>query len=250
MATTTTPSTELLDLLCKRVELLRLLDDGVTDKRELEECVGCSRSTLNRALRELETRGLVVSSPGTIDVTAAGDVAASVFSDVWQPVADAVPLIKHLDESAPFDPTVLDGARILEASVPDPDEPLDALFSGLERADRVEATVPTSSSHFARLFADRIGSLDEAEFVIAEQCLETLRSKRGRPLDPLLNSDVCTVSTTPERPPYALVVLDDRELWLGINDDRGRLSGAIINDGGEPVDWARDVVASFRTECD
>lgn len=243
MATSGPPSPDLLELLCKRADVLARLGDDVSDKRTLEEQLGCSRSTLNRAIRELEARGLVASSPGTVEVTLAGDVALSIFEDVWEPLADAVPVIRHLPDDAPFDPALLDGAGVVEASLSAPDEPLDELATAVDDATSVSATVPTSSSQYVRTFADDGDALETAEFVFAEECFEALVSDRDRQLCP---ADDSSVWVTQRRPPYSLVVIDGRRLWLGIHDRQGQIAGAILNDGDAAVDWATETFRSLR----
>lgn len=237
---------DVLDVLCKRGALLDQIGDGVTDKRELEDRLDWSRSTLNRAFRELEAHDLVECSRGDVDVTRAGEVAVSVFSDVWVPLADAIPVVRHLTDDAPFDATVLTDATVVEATLPDPDAPVAALAREVADAEHVRATVPTRNASFIRVFVDCLDSLDAAEFLVAPECMEGKPAGGASMLEPIRCASACTVTVADRRPPYSLVVFDDSRLWLGIYDGQGKIVGAIINDYADALDWAQGAFQELR----
>lgn len=233
------PSTELLDVLCKRSPLLKLIGDDVTDKRTLEDALGCSRSTLNRGIRELESNGLIECSPGDLELTLAGEVAFRAFSDVWEPLAEAVPLFEHLDD-APFAPAVLQGGSVVQSSMAEPDAPVEALASRLDSAEHVRATVPTRDSSFAHAMAERIESIETAEFLVPEAVLEASCETCDLAFDLDALTAACSIQKIDERPPYSVVVTDDEHVWLGIYDAQGKFVGAILNDRPAAVEWATE----------
>lgn len=240
-------TTDLLDVLSKRSELLELVGDGVTDKRELEARLDCSRSTLNRGIRELEAAGLLLTSHPDPELTLAGEVAVEAFADVWEPLVTALPLLDHLSDDAPFTADVFEGATVVESTMPNPDAPVDALADLLGDVDRVRATVPTRSSPFVRVFAERIRSLETAEFLLTEDCLEYVRANGCPELATILDSGACSLETIPERPPYSLVIGDDSSVWLGIYDAKGKIVGAIVNDEREALEWALETFREFQS---
>lgn len=243
------PSTgDLLDVLAKRSVLLERIGDGITDKRALEDELGCSRSTLNRGIRELEEAGLLARPSADLELTLAGEVAVEAFSELWEPLVAAVPLLEHLTDDAQFDVDLLRGATVVESAMPDPDAPVNALATYLDDADHVRATVPTTSWPFARAFADHVDGLEAAEFVFAEPCLEDGATDGECPLAPVVGSEACSTATTDERPPYSLVLFDERRLWLGIYDAQGKIVGAIVNDTTEAVTWAKETYRQLRND--
>lgn len=63
---------ELVDILRRRDEIVACLVEDSQDKRTLVEEVDISRSTLDRALRELESVGVVAYTEGEYTVTPVG----------------------------------------------------------------------------------------------------------------------------------------------------------------------------------
>lgn len=102
-----------IELVAKRIDFLEALADAPQHKPGLVESLGHSRSTVDRAIRRLESVGFVERTDEGFRATLAGRRAAERYR-------------AFLAEMT----TVLDGAEFLGSLPPDCDLPLDAVRAG------------------------------------------------------------------------------------------------------------------------
>ena len=74
----------LADVLRKRAPLLETLADGPLTQRDVRDELGVSRSTVYKALRELESAGLVVGRPEGYALTGLGRLAWRRRDCTWR----------------------------------------------------------------------------------------------------------------------------------------------------------------------
>ena len=72
---------ELVHTLTRRRTILAALDDRPRHKRDLTEELHVARSTIDRALRKLETEGLVERGDDGFSLTTHGEIAFDVYGD-------------------------------------------------------------------------------------------------------------------------------------------------------------------------
>lgn len=92
---------EYLSRSANRVVILDALTRGPSARRELAEVTGVSRTTLDRIVNELESRGWAERTPeGTYTATPAG----SHLMQQFRPFLDAVEALRQLDEAVAWLP--------------------------------------------------------------------------------------------------------------------------------------------------
>lgn len=169
---------EPLDTVLRRATLLGVLVDGPVDKRSLVDALDVSRSTVDRAVRELESLGLVTRERGQFVATLAGRLvhrAVEEYRDRTGAVLRASDLLVHLDPDCGIDARLLDGASLYAAEGPAPYRSAERLEDLFEDAGRVHAFVraitDARSSHVVREAVlagttyEAIYAADVAEFV-------------------------------------------------------------------------------------
>lgn len=228
---------DVLRILANRAPLLAALQRGVQDKRVLEEDAGLSRSALNRALNDLEEYGLVEETADGYEVTAGGEAAIHVYDEHWEPFADVLPHLEHLEDAA-IDPDLLAGARVVEMTRAHPDRPLGRFEAAIDGAAQVRVALAVGQRRYVEALSARVGDGCEGELLLADRCFERLQSTGPASLTAIdgCGIDVRTVS---ERPPFSLAVVDDSHLWLGIHDDQGTIKCALANEAAAAVARAR-----------
>jgi predicted transcriptional regulator len=134
----------ILDTVLRRAGVLGALVDGPLDKRSLVDAVDVSRSTVDRAVRELESLGLVRRDDGRQVATLAGRLvyrSLQQYHTRTEAVLQASDLLVHLDPDCGIDTRLLSGASQCAAEQPAPFLPAERLEQLVVDAGRVHALV-------------------------------------------------------------------------------------------------------------
>jgi predicted transcriptional regulator len=250
------PSTdeELVALLARRSDILGVLAEGPRSKRDLVSAVDASRSTVDRAVRELEALG-AVETAGDCSITTSGRLlldAYERFSRVSDAVLDWRPLLDHLPRDAPLDPVVLDGAEVIVADAEAryrPGRRMAELLAGAERTTGLAKayTQPDAADIYHRKVLEE-GM--ELELVFARDMYETLTTSEE--LSEIFESELVTAHTL-EDVPYGLFLVeqsDRRLVCLLVYDAENVLRGLVVADDADALRWAEDVFERFRERAE
>lgn len=242
----------LLETLHRRGSVLSLLADGARRKRDLVDAVDVSRSTVDRAIRDLEAEGLVERTAEGYAVTVAGRVVAADrdrYRRTVESVADARSLLSLLPQRAEVPAAVLRGATAMHATAPSPAAPLDELQARIVGSDRYRAVAAIDpGTGFASLYEEQVvaGALD-LEFVFTDALTAYVRDHRGALWRTLHEHGVDVYAT--EDVPHGLGIAedgDDASVMLPVYDEQKQLAGVLFNDAPAAVDWARETYADIR----
>ena len=242
---------ELLSVFLKRRGTVRRLDEGPAAKRTLVEALDCSRSTVDRAVRELESHGLVAYEDGRYELTPVGEQAVAGTTELLDRIGVARELRPFLEHLPPgrFD---LDLELLADADVllPEPGNPwamINHHVAVLERADEVRAVLPLLGLHAQQVVHERV--VEEgarAELVGSPEVVRTLVAdpefvERTREM---AETGRCRVFQADERPPYFVGVMDE---VVQIGADEAGEPRAIVESTDPAVrDWAEATYERFR----
>ncbi|WP_255169012.1 helix-turn-helix transcriptional regulator [Natrononativus amylolyticus] len=255
------PTDSLLDVfgaLHSRIELFGALEHGPLEKPELEAALGCSRSTVDRAVRDLESAGLLTRTEGGYELTLYGRLLVDRYLACLDDAAEIVPagpLLSSLPPEAPMAATFLDGASVVRSTPPVPHQPVSEFERLLGRADRLRGlSCCISQSTTPRLLADRVleGSL-AADLVVCEDLASyALEPSRRACTRALLETEGYRLHRV-ESLPYGLVLLEidgDHRVVLFVYGDENDVLGTIHNDTPEAVAWAESVYERYRADAE
>ena len=238
--------------LYKRADVFRALADASASKPELVDRLSSSRSTVDRAVADLEDVDCVESRNGTYSLTAAGRLALAEhdrYAAATRTVERAAPLLNGLPEDASLPSAFLDGATVAVADPHAPSEATTASSELLEEATAMRGLAPTvlkSDVFILNRELDREG-LDVA--VIAEpDVIEALSALSDTPVAALLSRDSFSLYRSAEALPYALWVIETPDGdHAGITfRGAGGSTGMMMNDSTAAVEWASAELASHR----
>lgn len=237
-----------------RVAILRALGTRSRTRRELEDETGVSRSTLGRALGDLEERRWVERDGQTYATTTAGDL----ILDQFVPLLETMGGLRTLEDAVdllPIEEMSLDIRHLADAQVVTPTElnptaPYDYHIETLQDADNVYATARTgppscvtalhemvTSGHLdATLVLDRtyLGALSADEEMMRQWCEMAAGS--------------ATIQSHEGPIPYVLFVLDETiQLWPC--DDTGITWGVVESEDSRVLSWARATIEDYRNQA-
>lgn len=173
--------TELCSVVLQRWDVVDSLREGPKDKRALVAGLDCSRSTVDRAVRDLESMGVIEYADGKHAVTPLGETVAADLEGIME----TVELRRELE---PFLEWIPDGEFDLplehlssgELWLPEPGDPwamVNRHVTVLSEAEDIRCVLPLIGLHAYEVVYERI--VDDggrAEVVVTPDVARTLRT--------------------------------------------------------------------------
>lgn len=247
---------EVLDLLARRRSMLASLAEAPREKPVLVEATGLSRSTVDRAVRELEAAGLVERRDDGYAATATGRLVSRRDASFREDLADlaaAQPLLDLLPADAPVAAAAVLGAEVHLATPPEPHRAYDPLLDLLSEARRVCALSPSHANPETRdlLYERTVEEGCPVEFVFQRDLADHLLSEHPEAVRAGMVEGEFRPFAHPSVP-FGLAVgygTDAVRCALVVYDERGDLAGVAVNDDPDALDWAERVFWRFRSEA-
>jgi tetratricopeptide (TPR) repeat protein/predicted transcriptional regulator len=237
----------------RRIDLLERLREP-RQKREIVDALSVSRSTVDRAMRELEQYGFVCRLDGGFVATELGRTVAESYRRFQRRSADVFSAREALE---PLPPDVSLGAAMLEgASVTlveerRPFEPPPVVGETFADADEIRAVFGTSESpQLVRRYVDRAAGRDAALSVILDETLyETLRDQLSEALS---GRPGCAPLWTADAPPYSLFLTaaETTTVTVVVYERPGVPHAVVQNDAAAAVSWATETVEELASTAE
>lgn len=242
---------DLASVLAARQNVLRAVGNDGVRKTELTDALDLSRSTVDRAVRELEQVGLLVREDGRCRRTLAGSLALEEYDGYRRRldgIDESTELLAALPPDTPFDATVLVGADVRKAEAHTPYEPVSAVSNLIERATRTRTVasgvIPQQVETYRRAILE--GGL-EAQFVVTDRVIEHVIETYDDVLSEALATGRAEFRLTEESMPYSVVVAETptgTEVGVLVYADDG-VRGTVRNDDPAAVAWGLDVFEGY-----
>ncbi|KTG11222.1 hypothetical protein AUR64_04655 [Haloprofundus marisrubri] len=245
---------EIMAAVARRGNVLRALDEG-TRKAELVTQLSVSRSTVDRAIRELEGQGLVERTDNGYRRTLAGELVLTEYDSFTSRLDGIVESLDALDTLHPnteFETAFLNGADVVYAEKHSPHEPVTRYGEVVSGANRVRAIGPAVLPQQVEIYHDRI--TDEgmsAQLALSEAVVERLVSVYDERLQEALSTGRLHIRQTSSTPPYSLVCAEmptGPKVSALLYGDTGAYA-FIGNDSSAAVEWAESVFEKWWTEA-
>ncbi|UPW00290.1 DUF1724 domain-containing protein [Halorussus gelatinilyticus] len=237
-----------ISTVVKRAAFLGRLAEGPTSKRDLRDELGVSRSTVYKAVRELEDRGLVTETDEGVALTLVGRLLREecrTFEERVAAVLDGESLLSALPADVPVTTDLLVGAETVRGERHAPTGPVEHIDDFVRRTDRVVGFTPVVLPQYVDIFHEEVVGGDlTADLVLESPVVEYLRENHAERLSESLATGRLAVRRTDETLPFGLVVAEDEGLVLIVYDESGDLRGVLLNDTEAALDWGREM---FRT---
>lgn len=239
-------------ILENRNDVLRLLEAEPTTKTDLVEALDISRSTVDRAVRDLQTVECITRTNGRFTATATGRLALEEYDryvDRTDAIRDARGFLEVLPDDAPLDTAMLHGAAI---TLPDQHAPEEALQPSIEllgESTSLRGTAPVVLSFYPDLFDAHVREHDLSVEVIAEpEVLATLPTMMSDRVEPFIHHENVSLFEAANPLPYALWLMETPDgTHAGITAyDAGGVAGLLINDSTPAVRWAQTQYEQHR----
>jgi len=244
------PPEEVFETVARRWELLDLLSTGPTDKETMVEALAVSRSTVNRAVIELDELSLIRRSDHGYETTALGSAALLIYRftvEALEGLFAAAPVVQEFPRW--FQPSA--GLYPESTAVLADEErhrPIRRLVETLTGAVRVRGVHgPARFDLPAEVREWLLGADTEADLVFSEAAAEFLEAYHLADLREAIEDGGLTIEVVDETFPLTVLVVegpDWTEVAVAVSAD-GTVSGVLLNDRPEAVAWAESFVEAY-----
>lgn len=237
---------ELMEIVSRRRRFLRALGPSWSTKDDLESTVDVSRSTIDRALRELEMCDLVEQDGARFRLTAVGTLVMREFDRYRRRLAGierAASMLTVLDPDTEIDGVLFDEMTIVKSGQDSPRRPVDEHTSLIERATRVRTigavVLPQLvETYHRRIVRDGMG----AQLLLTNSIVARLLSAYRDEFREGIESGRVSIREIDEQPPYSVIIAEtetDPAVGLLFSGET-EILGFIGTERAEAVDWAVD----------
>lgn len=248
-------SVDEFEIVARRSDLLSALRGGSRQKRALVEALSTSRSTVDRAVRSLESRGLV-ERHDAVSLTLRGRMVLDVFehfTDTVTAIDDARVLLEPLPADAIVDPVLLRDATVVGPDPVSPQRPFFAYQELLEDAVEVHGFAPAILNDNIEFLRDRIVEDGlRADITVSPDALDELVSAHADPVDEALDTGNLALHRAQSVLEYSLMLVEhrDRTIVCALFYDDPGLVGSLHNADPDAVRWAERVNERLRSDAE
>ncbi|WP_436345547.1 helix-turn-helix transcriptional regulator [Natronorubrum sp. FCH18a] len=243
----------LIELIRQKPVLDALREEGGIDRRELEQHLDVSRSTVHRFTRSLRDSGLIERTGSEFVLTPLGEVTAEEVAEFQSTLETAWELAPILRATAPHDIDIdleaFAGATVTTAAPGNPYRPVNRFMSLVKTTETLRGLDPASINplHVDELY-DRINAGMETEAVYPLTVVEELLTSNPERARTAIGSGNLTFWVHDDLP-FGLTLCDER-IGVGVYDDEtGLLRTYVDTDSPTAREWAEDVYARYCTEA-
>ena len=238
---------EVVRLVTQRLDFLERLAISPLSKRELVADLPYSRSTVDRAVRDLEIADLIEQTDDGYVTTLSGRVSAEQYRQFLRTTRDTVAardVIGRIPVDAPIDGRAFRGSTVYRADDVTPYELIDHLVESLDGVDRLRALsdgVPHPQYLDAAVERVERGQLT-VDGIVSESLWQAFVDHHSDDLETML--DVGIDIRVGDVPPFTLHLLEhesETTIQLLVHGDTGGIRGIVANDTADAVEWATDL---------
>ncbi|MFB6153673.1 MAG: helix-turn-helix transcriptional regulator [Halodesulfurarchaeum sp.] len=238
------------EIASRRRPVLEALEDESLTKPELVAEVEVSRSTIDRAVRELEEAGLATRRDGRVSLTKSGAIALEAHRWLFRTytgLAEATELLNHIGDGSTPHPVFFDGAGVVVGSQAVPRRPVNVMSDIVSNANSIRGVALSVEPQMVT--AGRNSTAErgaELEVVLPERVVAALIEEYETAFSEVLEAGA-DIQQTDADPPFGLLICEqpDRTVAaLSVYAESG-MRGLITNESPLALAWARDYVASW-----
>lgn len=240
----------LIELVRRAPVLETLREQGAMDRRELEQCLDVSKSTVHRFTRALRENGLIERSGGEFVLTPLGEVSAeevAAFGASIEAVWELAPVLQVARaHGVDIDITVFTDATVTTAGPGNPYRPVNRFMSLVAETDTLRGLDLASINplHLDDIY-ERIVNGMETDIVFPSAVVENLLTSNPERAERAFASGNLTLRVQDDLP-FGLTLCDDR-IGVGIyDDDTGLLRTYADTDAPAVHEWAEAVYTKYR----
>lgn len=240
-----------IDVVVRRGDVLAAILDEPRERHELVDDVDAAKSTVYKAISQLEAANLVERGPDGLCATTFGRVVYDRYRALSQ-VAELDDLLSTVPPDAPLDPSVFDGAETITPVPHAVDRHLTQAAAMLEVADAIRGVVTVAAPVYVEAILGRAREDVPIELVLGSSLAEHLRGRYPDVVSELDGYDHVSVWEFEDAFTFSFAITTsdgDERVILEFTDETG-VVGLAVNDSAASVAWADSLLATVQDEAE
>lgn len=245
---------ELIRVLSKRRGFLELLSEEPMSKGELTAELEVSRSTVNRATRELKACGLVKQGDSGLHFTTYGKAAYDQFVRFRECIRSTHAVSREINTVScgrELDLRLLADVEFVHATPHKPNKPVSFLRSALEETTMIKGILPGVTWPLIQSIVECCtNDGTKFELVVPEEAVLRMQHQYTNQLETLLETDTVTLIETNHKPSFGLLVSNTDEMGPTVHvliyDEDGHVKSVSESTTDMAVSAAQDLYRSYR----
>lgn len=242
-------NSSMLQVVHKRLDILRYVCKQRPAKQELVDAASKSRPTIDRAIRELEEYNLVRRANGLCKPTFAGRKACKLYVDVkdsFDILDDANAELSSLPLDAELSTAIFRDGSVFQPPDHAPYKRIEPMYDDLSEGNSLVAAAHVFLSPYVNQILSRGASgAMNVDLLIHKQIPDALSEDQKSTLRECVKSGD-TVLKVDQLPEYSLFLIDDDILYIAVCSDTNHLSMVIRNTGRQAIQWAKARISKIK----
>jgi predicted transcriptional regulator len=252
--TTDNTVSEIIDTLGRRVDFLECVEEESKDKRTIADEFELSRSTLDRAVRELEALQLLSHGKDGYEPTVCGQLAAEEYRRLERRIeilCELQPFLRWVSPSS-FD-LELEWLADAELLLPEPGDPYAMVNRHVQlvnRSDSGKALLPVTGLHAHQAGAENVLERGgEFELIVTPDVARTLRDNQNYAelTEEMTETNCFDLFVYDGSIPYAVALLDDT-VQIAADED-GEPRALLESNAPEVRNWAKRKIERYKRQA-
>lgn len=246
---------ETVEILHRRIGVLTCLLEEPRDKRTLVEELDIPRSTLDRAIRELESINVVTYDNGKYTATPVGERLGRNFVAFLEQIEVAIELEPFLQlvsvDEFNLDLQLLADAELVMPADKNPYAMINRHVQLLGKADQVRGMLPLVGLHGHQTAHERIVENGaEDELIVEPDVADVLVSdpQFAELTEEMLATGRFDLFIYEGTIPYFVGIFDDETVQIGVDED-GEPRALVETDRQEVQDWAHHIITGYKQQA-
>lgn len=243
---------ETIEVVNRRVELLRSLASKPEHKPKIQDELQLSRSTVYKAVRELDELGLVERADDGYELTFAGRLLLEKYEEFHADVeciCDYSRLLSLLPNDSDLTTDVLEGAEMVFAEPHAPNQAIYAFDEMIRTATVLKGTSSVILPHSVDIVHEGVvaGEL-QVELILERPVIERLAADFSTQLHDAVATGNVTIWESKEPLAYGLALAEapTEQVGIVVYGPNGEFRGMLVNDSDAALDWAQSAWERHR----
>jgi len=244
------------ETLLKRLSVFERLCQSPAHVRDLVDETGQSRSTVSRALNELEALDMLERDETGFGPTPSGRLVRDrleAFLADCDDIHAAAEVLEPLPADAGIDTDVVAGSDAVLGTGHAPYRAAERIQADLREATRYRALLPAleDTRHVRLLYEHVVTDANPAELVVSPAVFRTLREAFPRRMAAMSEQVGFTIAVG-EAPAYGLALLeseDDTTVHVVVRNESGSIHGLLANRSPRALRWGERRYDAYRREA-
>ena len=239
-----------------RIAVLEALAERRLSRRELQDAVDTSRTTLWRLLREFEDRHWIRETETEVELTTAGRIilerigALRTASEAIETLADVIDWLPVDEMDVPIER--LAAAEIVRPATSNPAAPMRLAMKQLETATDIRILTRGYSPWLVDvLYEPVLEGRKSVSMVVAEPVLDALNDEEPlrQQVDEMIAMGGLELYRANEPVSHIFAILDGERLGMGIADEHGRPRATLDIEDDAVLEWALQTYTDYRNRA-